>query len=178
MDNKHLKIFKLDKVADLSPRVATWYAIMNDSREYLIEIIEGLDEDALDFTPNDKTIETIGTLLMHIAGVEWSWIFEDIDGVEMDFERFKYGFALRPNVNIPQIKEKSKQFYLDELKYVREQVYKRLCKLKDKELEEMVGSGEQKYTIEWILFHIAEHEMMHIGQILLLKRMFKLHNPS
>jgi uncharacterized damage-inducible protein DinB len=178
MNNNQEKIFKLDKSTDLSPRVATWYAIMKDSRKYLIEIIESLDEKALDFTPHEERIETIGTLLMHIAGVEWSWIFEDIDGIEMDFERFKYGFALRPSVNIPQIKGKSKQFYLGELKEVREQVYERLCKLKDEELEEMVGSDEQRYSIEWILFHIAEHEMMHIGQILLLRRMFRLHNPS
>ena len=178
MSNNQLEIFKLEKFADLCPKVATWYAIMMNSREYLIEIIEGLDEEALDFTPNEEKIETIGTLLMHIAAVEWSWIFEDIDGMEMDFERFKYGFSLRTNVNIPQIKGKSKQFYLDELKDVREKVYNRLCHLKDGELEKMVGSDKEKYTIEWILFHIAEHEMMHIGQILLLRRMFKLHFPS
>ncbi|TFG11017.1 DinB family protein [Candidatus Heimdallarchaeota archaeon] len=178
MNSTKSKVYQLNKSVELSPRVATWYAIMKDSRSYLTEIVHNIDEEALDFTPNEGTIETIGTLLIHIAGVEWSWIFEDIDGIEMDFERFKYGFALRPNVNIPQIRGKSKQFYLDELKDVREQVYKRLCKLKDEELEEMVGSEEQKYTIEWILFHIAEHEMMHIGQVLLLRRMFKLHNPS
>lgn len=178
MNKNQLKIFKLDKSAELSPKIATWYAIMKDSREYLVEIIEGLDEEALDFTPDEDTIETIGTLLIHIAAVEWSWIFEDIDGIKMDLERFKFGFPLRPEVDIPQIKGKSKQFYLDELKDIREEVFKRLCKLEDEELEEKVGSDEQKYTIEWILFHIAEHEMMHIGQILLLRRMFKLNKPS
>ena len=178
MSEKQTEVFKLEKSPELSPRVATWYAIMMDSRKYLIEIIEGLEEEALDFTPHERKIETIGTLLIHIAAVEWSWIFEDIDGREMDFERFKYGFSLRPNNNIPQIKGKSKQFYLDELKDVREHVYKRLCQLKDEELETIVGTEEEKYTIEWIMFHIAEHEMMHIGQILLLRRMFRLQSPS
>ena len=178
MSKKQPEIFKLEKSTELSPQVATWYGIMVKAREYLIEIVEGLEKEALDFTPHDRKIETIGTLLMHIAAVEWSWIFEDIDGKEMDFERFKYGFSLRPSLNIPQIKDKSKQFYLDELKDVREQVYKRLCQLKDEELETIVGTEEEKYTIEWILYHIAEHEMMHIGQILLLRRMFRLQSPS
>ena len=178
MNDKQSNLFQLEKSTKLSPQVATWFAIMEDSRKYLLEIIEGLDEEALDFTPNEETIETIGTLLLHIAAVEWSWIFEDIDGIEMDLERFKYGFPLRPEVDIPQIKGKSKQFYLDELRNVREEVFNRLCQVKDEELERMVGSDKQKYTIEWILFHIAEHEMMHIGQILLLRRLFKLSNPS
>ena len=178
MSDSQTEINKLEKSTKLFPKVADWYSIMAKARERLIAILENLEEEALDFTPNKEKFESIGTLLMHIAAVEWSWIFEDIDGLEFDYERFKYGFALRPNVNIPQIKGKSKQFYLNELNDVRNQVYDRLLKLKDEELENIIASEGENYTIEWILFHIIEHEIMHIGQILFLRRMFRLHNPS
>ncbi len=178
MSNNQTNIYKLEKSADLSPKVAEWYAIMVKSRERLLNVLEDLEEEAFDFTPNKEKFETIGTLLMHISAVEYLWIFADMDGLDVDEERFKHGFALRPETKIPQIKGKSKQFYLDELKDIREQVYKRFLRLKDEELEKIVVVEGQKFSIEWILFHIAEHEMMHIGQILLLRRLFRLHNPS
>jgi len=172
MSGNQTEIYNLEKSAELSPKIANWYAIMVKSRERLLHILDGLVEEALDFTPNEEKFESIGTLLMHITAVEYLWIFADMDGLDVDYERFKHGFALRPETKIPQIKGKSKQFYLDELKDIREQVYKRLLNLKDEELEKIVASEGEKYTVEWILFHIAEHEMMHIGQILLLRRLY------
>ena len=162
---------KLKQFEELSPGVSSWYAQMYEVRDYLLKIMEELPEDKLDFTPNEKTVETIGTLLLHIAGVEWSWIFEDIDGVEMDFEKFKYGFALRPKVNLPQIKGKSKQFYLDLLNEVRDEVFQRLKRMTDADLKKEIVTETLSYTIEWVLFHLVEHEAMHVGQILLLKRL-------
>jgi uncharacterized damage-inducible protein DinB len=44
----------------------------------------------------------------------------------------------------------------------------------DHDLDKVVGTGDDKFSIEWILFHIVEHEAMHIGQINLLARLVKL----
>lgn len=164
----------LEKSQDLSPRVATWYSQMEEQRKRLFRMVEELDDGMLDFSPDERKIETIGTLLLHIAAVEWSWIFEDIEGRTMDFQRWKHAFALRPTVDIPQLKGKTKDFYLDRLVKVREEVYQRLSKLNDHNLDQMVGSDQNKFSIEWILFHILEHEALHIGQINLLLRLAKL----
>jgi uncharacterized damage-inducible protein DinB len=51
---------------------------MTEIRERLLNIIEDLDEEALDYTPSERKVETIGTLLLHIAAVELGWILEDI----------------------------------------------------------------------------------------------------
>jgi uncharacterized damage-inducible protein DinB len=166
--------YLLAKSPDLSPQIALWYSQMSAQRKRLLEFLEEIDDESLDFTPDERKIETIGTLLLHIAAVEWSWIFEDIDGQTMDFERWKHAFPLRPTVDLPQLKGKGKHFYLDRLAEVREAVYRRLHKLNDQDLDTMVGSDQEKYSIEWILFHIVEHEAMHIGQINLLSRLSKL----
>ncbi len=170
MIQKHL----LAKSLNLPPRVALWQSQMEEQRKRLLSLLEEVNDETLDFTPNERRIETIGTLLLHIAAVEWSWIFEDIDGHAMDFERWKFAFPLRSTVDLPQLKGQSKQFYLDRLAEVREEVYKRLRKLNDQDLDKIVGSDQEKYSIEWILFHLVEHEAMHIGQINLLSRLSKL----
>lgn len=172
MNKEEVEIFTLKKSEELSPKISNWFALMQETRERLLRIVNDLKDEEFDYSPDEGSFETIGTLLLHIAGVEWSWIFEDIDGEEIDFERFKHGFALRSEVNISQLKGKGKSFYLEKLSEVRNQVYNRLTKFNDEDLSKLVGSDNEQYTIEWILFHILEHEAMHIGQILLLKRLY------
>ena len=164
--------FFLQKDIHQSTRVNLFLAEMLLSRKKLLVIINELDDEVLDYTPNERKVESIGTLLLHIAAVEWSWIFEDIDGIEMNFEAWKHAFPLRKEVNIAQIKGKTKSYYLDKLQTIRDEVIARINKFSDKDLDNAVGTIEEKYTIEWILYHIIEHKIQHLGQILLLKRLW------
>jgi uncharacterized damage-inducible protein DinB len=131
--------------------------------------VDGLTKKELDFTPDEENIESIGTLLLHIAAVEWSWIFEDMDNLEMDYEKWKHAFPLREK--IPQLKGKGLKFYTERLDEVREEVNERISELSDSELGHLVELDQAVVSIEWILFHIIEHEAMHIGQISMLKRL-------
>ncbi len=72
---------------------------------------------------------------------------------------------------IPQIKGKKLKFYLDKLDHVRQQVKERLTRIDDTELDLLVDIGHAAVSIEWILFHLIEHEAMHIGQISVLQRL-------
>ncbi|MHA2117876.1 MAG: hypothetical protein ACW98J_03060, partial [Candidatus Thorarchaeota archaeon] len=56
---------------------------------------------------------------------------------------------------------------------VRSEVFVRLRNLDDSNLHKLVGVGGAEVSIEWILFHLLEHEAMHIGQISILKRLAK-----
>ena len=170
MNEQEAITLRKNKFTELSPRVALWYSIMQEMRERLLKSVKDLTLEELDYTLNERKVETIGTLLLHIAGVEWGWIFGDIDGQEMEFEKFKHAFALSSEVNIPQLKGQELQFYIDKLNETRQEVFQRLAKLEDEDLDRIVESEGKKYSIEWILFHLIEHESMHIGQILLLKR--------
>ncbi|HUU79624.1 MAG TPA: DinB family protein [candidate division Zixibacteria bacterium] len=167
------KEIKLNKDSKLSPKISSYYSQMREVRNRLINIINDLPDFVLDYTPDENIVESIGTLLLHIAAVEWSWIFEDIDKKEFKFEEWKYAFPLRQEVKLPQLKGEKKEFYLNKLEKVRLEVYKRLMAFNDDDLDVFIISEGRKYSIEWILFHIIEHESLHIGQILLLKRLSK-----
>ncbi|MFW9922701.1 MAG: DinB family protein [Candidatus Thorarchaeota archaeon] len=166
-------IDKLTKDPSLEPKISLLYAQMQEVRKRLLRIIEPIDDNMIDFSPNEKEFETIGTMLYHIAGVEWSWIFQDIDGEELDEEKWKYAFPLRKEVNIPQLKGQGKKFYLIELESVRKKVFERLKKFSDNDLEKLYGTETEKFSLEWVLFHLIEHETIHIGQIQILIRLFK-----
>lgn len=171
MSDNESAVIDLQKSSELTPRVADYYSMMEKTREKLIERVQGLEMKQLDFTPISDRIESIGTLLLHIAAVEWSWIFEDINGQTMDYEKWKYGFALRER--IPQIYGKDISFYLDRLGEVRGAVFKKLKSLSDDQLRSLIEVDDVVVSIEWILFHLIEHEAIHIGQVSILLRLME-----
>ena len=173
MNDKNTTTYTLVKDRGLSPRVALWFSMMQDVRKWLLQMMESISDEEIDYTPDERKIETIGTLLLHIAGVEWGWIFGDIDGKEVEFEKWKHAFALSPDVDVPQLKGQGKEFYLNRLSEVREEVRERLKRLQDDDVDRLVTSEGKKYSIEWILWHLVEHEAVHVGQISVLSRMFR-----
>ena len=80
MSEESKDLIALDRRGDLSPRIAFIFSMMARVRSRLLRVAEGLMDEEIDYSPDMERIETIGTLLLHIAAVEWSWIFEDIDG--------------------------------------------------------------------------------------------------
>ena len=174
MNKKKIRATKLSKDSNLTRSLAILESQMEEVRNNLLKQIEKISEEKIDYSPDEHEIETIGTLLLHIAAVEWSWIFEDIDGREMDYEEWKYAFPLRPSVNIPQLKGKDKRYYLEKLHQVRDNVKKRMYEMTDEDLERTVMSGGDSFTIEWVFHHLIEHESLHLGQIQLLSRLSRL----
>lgn len=165
----------LDRDPSLSPKVGMLYNMMVKNRQRLLEVVEGIHDDLLDYTPDTHTVESIGTLLLHIAAVEWGFFFYNLDKRETDNERWKYAFANRDD-SLNQLTGKGLKFYLYELLKVRNDVYERFKLISDEDLQNIIEDAYlkgSKYSIEWMFYHIIEHEAQHVGQILLLKRLYK-----
>ena len=167
---------QLAKDSKLTPRVALLYSQLVEVRKNLLKMIKDIDDSVLDYTPDEREIETIGTLLLHIAAVEWSWIIGDLEKRELSFEKWKQAFPLRKGIDLAQQVGKGIEYYLEKLKEVRLEVYEKLKGFTDKDLDTVVKVEKRKFTIEWILYHVIEHEAEHLGQISLLKRLFKIKN--
>ena len=167
-------IVSLEKSGTKSLKIGHWLGQFLEVRNNLLDLLEKIPEEAIDFTPDERKIESIGTLLFHIAAIEWSWIFEDIDGKEFKEEEWKYAFALRPSVNIPQLTGKEKNYYIQKITRVREDVITRIQQMNDKDLDRIIIVDKRSVTIEWILYHIIEHEAIHLGQINLIYRLYRI----
>lgn len=70
----------------IKPKFQFLVSQLQETRKRLMELLEKVPDNIIDKSPDDEKIETVATLLDHIAAVEWSWIFEDIDGKSMDVE--------------------------------------------------------------------------------------------
>lgn len=166
------KTHKIERNESFSPNLQFLIAQLDETRNRLLSTLSKIPESIIDKTPNEETIESIATLLDHIAAIEWSWIFEDIDGKKMDEEEWKYSFATRSWSKVKQRKGKSLNYYIDRLAKVRSDVIERLMEMNKEDRFRIVGQEEDKYTIEWILYHLNHHETLHEGQISLLNRLY------
>lgn len=155
-------------------RLGLLKGMLQDTRDYLLKEIDGITQDELDYSPDPTRIETVGTMLFHIADVENSWIFEHIAGEEADFEKWKYAFPLR--LGIAQRTGIPLEFYLETLKEVRLNVLEFLGQFSETDLDRVFESKMGSTTLEWTLFHIHRHEQHHVGQINLLRRLKRLKN--
>ena len=166
------RTIELTRKKELTPRVGLLFSMMEKAREKLLDRVEDLTLEEMDYSPAGRRVETIGTLLLHIAAVEWSWIFEDIGDTAMDYEKWKHAFPLREDID--QLTKQGKEFYIKRLAKVRSEVFNWLKSIDDKELDRLIPLGDTDVSIEWILFHLIEHEAIHVGQISILSRMYDI----
>ena len=155
------------------PRIGTFLGMLEDVRRATRRMVEGMTSAQVEWHPQSN-VESIGTLLLHIAAVEFSWIQEDIMHKPMG-EEWMIAFPIR--FNMPQITGQPLGYFLGKLDSVRAETKTALRTLTDKDLERMVSPQDEgtaatsSYSIEWILYHLIEHEAHHKGQIAVMKRM-------
>jgi len=171
-------LFAFSPPDGFAPRIGFHFANFEERRRRLLGYVQGLSPTQLSWYPNPRA-ESIGTLLLHIAGVERSWIGEDIARRPMNFEEWKYAFAIR--YGLPQITDQPLQYYLDVLSRSRFETREILNQLTDADLNREVTpldpddpNAKRRFTCEWILAHVAGHEAHHTGQIALMKRLLPL----
>jgi uncharacterized damage-inducible protein DinB len=170
-----LESYNVAPLTGFSPRIGRYLAMMDDVSARVLSYVDGLSAEQLSWFP-DESCESIGTLLLHIAAVERSWIGEDICRRPMG-EEWLPAFAIR--FELPQISGKELPYFVNILKKTRDETKTDLAKLTDDDLSREIAplepgekaNAEKRFTIEWILYHVLEHEAHHKGQIALMRRL-------
>ncbi len=140
------------------------HLFLSDSRAFLMQdylpTIEGcvaqLTEEQVWFRVNDAS-NSIGNLLMHLAGSSRYWAVEVIGGKPIGRVRQRE-FDQRDPISSEQL--------LAELRASVEEVDRRLAELSAETLRETRKSHDEEHTVLWCVYHIVEHFSMHTGQIL------------
>jgi uncharacterized damage-inducible protein DinB len=173
------KIVTCNPVEGYSPQVGRYVAQLNEVRDELKSQLEGLTVEQIDWYPDEKT-ESIGTQLLHLDAIEWSWINEDIFGRPDTEYPGSWEEAMPIRVGVPQVTGRPLEWYMSKLDATRERTLEVLKGFTDEDLARLVGEAEPSpgvekgsylYTIDWIIWHILQHEASHLGQVELLRRL-------
>jgi uncharacterized damage-inducible protein DinB len=173
------KITTCDPVEGFTPQIGRYVAQLTEVRDDLKHEVAGLSIAQLDWHPNEQ-VESIGTLLLHCDAVEWSWMHEDVLGRSSDDYTGDWAEAMPIRVGAEQVTGRPVEYYLEKLDATRERTLEILRGFTDEDLSRLVGEaeprpGEEKrarlFTIDWVIWHIIEHEATHVGQVEFLRRL-------
>lgn len=157
-----------------SPQLGTFISMLNWMRESVIRASKDLKQEELDFLMDPKA-NTIGAMLLHLAATET--VYQDLTfyGLKDFSDENKKKWTVPMGLGEEgrkQIKGHDLDYYLSELKAVREKSLSEFKKRDDKWLAEVdphfFGNKPTNNYCKW--FHVCEHEANHRGQITLVRK--------
>lgn len=139
--------------------------MLNDVRQTTLKAVEGLTCEQLDHL-HDEQSNSIGALLAHMAAAEREYqilTFEERQPTAAENDAWSAPLKLGDKGR-REIRGHELQFYLDELRRIREATLAALAEHDDVWLEAPLRIAPN-LNAHWAWFHIAEDEINHRGQI-------------
>lgn len=163
------------RFADENGRLDGWIAALESARRDLESAIADLTSAKLVWQPL-STVQSIGSLLLHIASTEAFWLGEDLNAEEK-----KYLWDDSIGELFPPAPQMPLGWYLDRIRSARARTLKRLSEISsaDQVCERADSDGKtESYSLSSIFRQLLEHEAAHRGQIDMLKRWYQeMHAP-
>jgi uncharacterized damage-inducible protein DinB len=135
------------------------------TKEYPVKLrhcVDALPAAALWARPNEGS-NSIGNLLVHLAGNVTEWILGGIGGQSFSRHR-SFEFTQRKGADASTL--------LDNLDAVLRQADSVLAGLAAQDLERSIVIQDRDTTVLGAVYHVVEHFAMHTGQIILLTKMY------
>lgn len=143
---------------------------MNELRDQIKSLLEGLPEEALDWRPiegeGELATNSLGVIVTHLAGSGMYLIKEIIGGQPVHRDR-EAEFASR-HVNASTLKAR-----LDGAVKIVEGV---LSPLKEGQMEEDRKYRDRTAKVRWIILHVIEHTAQHLGHMQLTRQFWLARN--
>lgn len=172
MDGK-IPRFSVEPVSNCIPEVGLWLAILNDSRDRLLYALRSIREVDLD-AKAPIGINTIGTILYHIALTDLNWVYDNMLQQPYPAEiasLFPYPLT-DANEHLTCIAGWRLEDYQQRLMVARAKVHDVFKPMSLEYFRELLRReqdfGPYEMTPESVLRHLAQHESEHRGEIQLL----------
>ena len=151
--------------------------IIEDARITTLSRVEGISKELLHWQYAEGW-NTIGALLSHIICGRHFFRIYFIEGRELTKEeKEEYTPGMEMGKYIPDlITDDEIEVYLERLDESNKQLIKAVSKLSEKQFfEKREGyNTDTGCNLAWVLYHLAEDEVNHRGQISLLKKLYKV----
>ncbi len=161
------EVLSLEPVAG-EPEVGRWLSALEDARRDTVRELDGVSDEALDWTPPGVAPNTIGTLLYHIALVEADWLLADILGPKAappwPEELLPFGDRDKDG-RLTEIHGMTQREHLDRLEAVRSMLMDYLRPMTLEEFHRLRARERWDVTPAWVLHHLLQHEAEHRAHI-------------
>ncbi|GAB3169643.1 DinB family protein [Telluribacter humicola] len=150
--------------------------ILEDVRVTTLQRVAGCTTQELDWQYREGW-NTIGALLSHMTALDHYFRIEFMEGRPLtEEENEKWLPALDLGPHLPQlIKSQPLEVYVDEMAESRLLLIEAIKKLTFEEFQKRIEGydPESGCNLAWVLYHMAEDELHHRGQISILRKLFK-----
>jgi len=169
-------IHEFGKRSGYTDEVSILISMMDWMRRTVLRGVQNISQKELDFLL-DEDSNTIGAMLIHLAGTERYYQIDTFKGISK--KKLSFGVSDEMwdaasslgNKGRTAFKGKSPAFYMDKLAEVREFSLNELKNRDDDwlyESTEFFGNQPTNNYCKW--FHVVEHESNHNGQIRIIKK--------
>lgn len=153
------------------PEIGRALWTLAEARQRTLRVLQREPELDLDDAP--EGLNTAGTLLYHVAAIELDWLFAEVRGE--DFPSVT-GTWFHTEVRdaagrLTPVTGEPLQRHLDRLAWVRQLLLDTYTNMTLEAYRTPRVLPEYSVTPEWVLRHLALHEMGHTGQLLSLRTM-------
>ena len=165
-------ILLVTDIPGYTPQISRLISMMNYARFTTLGAVKDLSKDHLDFLLDSQS-NTIGALLLHIAGVEYAYQVATFEKRTLNEEEISiWGPALDlGKEGQEKIKGNDLAFYLSKLDQVRNRTLELFKSVNDEWLtieEEFWWNNQANNYFKW--FHVFEDEINHRGQIRIIRK--------
>ena len=150
--------------------------ILEDARVTTLQRIENMSVEELDWQYSEGW-NTIGVLLSHIIGIEHYFRIYYVEGrtfTKEEHDRWMSGVKM--GTYIPQlICKKPIETYIEELAASRQLLLTSLAHTSFEDFSKRIDDYDAVTgcNLAWVLYHFAEDEVHHRGQISILRKLYK-----
>jgi len=146
--------------------IHTYLTDLQELRDQVKSLLEGLPQQALDWRPiegeGELATNSLGAIVVHLAGSETFWMKEIIGGRKIDRDRDAEFVTKGLSVSELQAKIGAAAKLTGET----------LSALTEKQLEEGRKWKDRSITVRWCILHIIEHIAQHLGHMQLTRQLW------
>ena len=151
---------------DLDPEVGRWLSALEDGRRDTLRELEAVTPAMVDRSP-DGPLDTIGTLIYHIALIEADWVAVDILGLDEPPELVELlpWPDRRADGRLTTVDGASLEEHVARLAGVRAFVLERLRPMPAAEFHRVRSLPAYDVAPDWVIHHLLQHEAEHRSHI-------------
>jgi uncharacterized damage-inducible protein DinB len=148
--------------------VGLFVAMLDESRSRTLREMDDLDPGLVD-TAAPGHVNTIGSILYHIAAIELDWLYVEVLGRDFPDEAFEGGWfpydVREEDGRLTAVVGDTLDRHRERLAWVRSLLHDGLATLGDDDLRVERPTHGGTVTAEWVFHHLMQHEAEHRGQM-------------